>query len=339
MYVLDTILVKQHFYLKSREKYMENKSFLNQELKNKHVSSRIALLSQESPALLPSSPLPTDSQSNGLSQTHGQRQSNESALVVEEHSAEFEAMFKRVDDSKKWYLSTGNYQQLRKIEWTLALIKCSSTSCNVIHFLLREYEFGNMDRHHLEQWYQSHIWSMIEKCFDKVHGVEAVIGESASLGSKRRMNQNRTIAAINSMPRLAYGHKCDLVFRQYDNDQNLPLEVVGSEAKSRIEEQHGSNYMKEGFFKLPRMLKDMLDVLLKKVEYDERTTEIRNVGLLHSGLSCTMVELDLPTAYISRVSRSQTTQISNCTSCSVNFLGVQRDRERDVKCCSQNPHK
>ncbi|KAF1802929.1 hypothetical protein FB192DRAFT_1070992 [Mucor lusitanicus] len=79
------------------------------------------------------------------------------------------------------------------------------------------YKFGNMGRHHLEHWYQSHVWTMIHKCFGKIHGVEAIIRESASLSSKRRMNQNRTPTAIDSVPRLAYGHKCDPVFRLYDN--------------------------------------------------------------------------------------------------------------------------
>ncbi|GAN09703.1 hypothetical protein MAM1_0285c09235 [Mucor ambiguus] len=46
------------------------------------------------------------------------------------------------------------------------------------------------------------------------------------------------------MPCLTYGRRWDLVF-QYDNGYNLPLECGGSEAKSRIGEQHGSNYMKE----------------------------------------------------------------------------------------------
>ncbi|KAL7310014.1 hypothetical protein PS15m_012255 [Mucor circinelloides] len=168
-----------------------------------------------------------------------------------------------------------------------------------------------MDRHHTEAWYQHHIWSMIETCFDKVKGIEDISGESASLGSKRRMNQNRTPTAIKNMSRLAYGHKCDLVFRQYDNGHNLPLEFGGSEAKPRIEEDYGTNFLEEGFIKLPRMLKDMMDVLLKVIDYDNRSTAIRTIGILHSGLSCAMVELDGPTTYVSRVSRGKKIEISS----------------------------
>ncbi|KAI9258463.1 hypothetical protein EDC94DRAFT_586165 [Helicostylum pulchrum] len=56
------------------------------------------------------------------------------------------------------------------------------------------------------------------------------------------------------------------------------------------------------FIKLPRMLKDMRDVLLKEIEYDNRSTAIR---------TCTMVELDRPTAYVSCVSRGKKIEISN----------------------------
>ncbi|CAO3652104.1 unnamed protein product [Mucor hiemalis] len=69
-----------------------------------------------------------------------------------------------------------------------------------------------MERSHREAWYQSPIWSMIESCLDKLNGVEAAIGESANLGSKRRMNEDRHISAITSAPRLKCGYKCDFVF-------------------------------------------------------------------------------------------------------------------------------
>ncbi|CAO3672119.1 unnamed protein product, partial [Rhizopus stolonifer] len=152
---------------------------------------------------------------------------------------------------------------------------------------------------------------MIESCFDKLKGVEAAIGESVYLGSKRRMNKGRHISAITSIPRLKSGYKCDLVFRQYDNGHNTPLEFGGSEAKPIIEGDFGSKFLDESFLKLPHTLKDMLDVLLEKVEYDDRSSLLRTVGFIHSGLSCTMIELDRPTSYISRVSRGNRIEISN----------------------------
>ncbi|KAG1468252.1 hypothetical protein G6F56_003943 [Rhizopus delemar] len=55
----------------------------------------------------------------------------------------------------------------------------------------------------------------------------------------------------------------------------------------------------------------MVDVLLKEINYDNRSTAIRTVGVLHSGLSCTIVELDRPSTYVSRVSRGKRIEISN----------------------------
>ncbi|KAI8876080.1 hypothetical protein K501DRAFT_164458, partial [Backusella circina FSU 941] len=71
-----------------------------------------------------------------------------------------------------------------------------------------------------------------------------------------------------------------------------------------------SKFMNESLYKLPRILKDMLDHLLIQVNYDKRLTSLRTVGFLHSGLASTLIELDRPTTYISRVKRHRTIKIS-----------------------------
>lgn len=55
----------------------------------------------------------------------------------------------------------------------------------------------------------------------------------------------------------------------------------------------------------------MLDCLLQEINSDDRSTAIRTVGFIHSGLSSTLIELDRPTKYISRISRCNTLKISN----------------------------
>jgi hypothetical protein len=70
--------------------------------------------------------------------------------------------------------------------------------------------------------------------------------------------------------------------------------------------------MVEGFYKLPRILKDMLGNLLEEVNYDQRFKSLRIVGFIHSGLSSVMIQMDRPILYISRVSRSK--QIDTCNS-------------------------
>jgi hypothetical protein len=89
------------------------------------------------------------------------------------------------------------------------------------------------------------------------------------------------------------------------------MEFGASEAGAKNDDIIGTKFMNEGFYKLPRILKDMLDCLLSQISYDKRSTSLRTVGFLHSGLACTLIELDRPTAYISRVKRHRTIEISN----------------------------
>ncbi|KAI7889434.1 uncharacterized protein EV154DRAFT_604034 [Mucor mucedo] len=77
-----------------------------------------------------------------------------------------------------------------------------------------------------------------------------------------------------------YGHKCDLIFRQFKNQHTDPLEFGASEAKPKIEDESGTNFMNEGFYKLPRILKDMLDSLLKEVIIVQRLFALSDLSIL-----------------------------------------------------------
>ncbi|KAI8096027.1 hypothetical protein BDF21DRAFT_489448 [Thamnidium elegans] len=70
-------------------RHKPEKSFLKQTMKNKTVEYEIAMLESQVP----------ESQ---VAESHTQ-----SSPDVEEHNAEFEAMFKKLDNSLKWFLSTG----------------------------------------------------------------------------------------------------------------------------------------------------------------------------------------------------------------------------------------
>lgn len=54
--------------------------------------------------------------------------------------------------------------------------------------MLQEFESRNLERNHKEAWYQGHIWSMIETFFNRINNLDAVVGGSASMGSKKRKN-------------------------------------------------------------------------------------------------------------------------------------------------------
>ncbi|CAO3702323.1 unnamed protein product [Rhizopus stolonifer] len=97
----------------------------------------------------------------------------------------------------------------------------------------------------------------------------------------------------------------------YDVGHSIPCDFGASETGIRNDDITGTKFMNESFYKLPHTLKDMLDYLLTQVDYDKRSTSLCTVGFLHSGLSSTLIEVDRPTTYISRVKRHRTVEISN----------------------------
>ncbi|KAI7904176.1 uncharacterized protein BX663DRAFT_432103, partial [Cokeromyces recurvatus] len=154
-----------------------------------------------------------------------------------------------------------------------------------VYSLLREYESGNLDCKHKEAWYQSHSWSMIETCFDTVKGLEAVIRKPHSFAIRKRKSKDRAISSLQATPRMTYGHRYDLVFRMYDVGHSVPYEFGASEAGAKDEDTVGTKFINEGFYKLPRVLRNMLDCLLERVNFDQRSTSVRTVGFLHAGLA------------------------------------------------------
>lgn len=398
--LLDTTLVRQFFYLKTRQKLMINKKYLSLTVKNKLIEDEIKLIEADSETINQADKKQENSISHEDYNINNTREGiddfEEDKIepandTVDEYNILFEDMFKKLNQNNKWYLSTGkcvddelfmfglqcesdhpsrsliidpydknytsynvfteeelqeiinhkkksfpkppdslkrflnqyNQDSTAKLRTALGNNHTFHSDYNkeesadkdwitlVIFSLVREYENGSMNRPHNERWYQTHIWSMIESCFDKLEDIEAVGGEFACLGTKKRKNNTRIIGSISKISRSKYGHKCDLIFRQFNNQHTAPLEFGASEAKSKIEDESGTNFMNEGFYKLPRILKDMLDSLLKEINFDHRSEAIRTVGFIHSGLSSTLIELDRPTKYISRVSRSKTLVISN----------------------------
>ncbi|KAG1455819.1 hypothetical protein G6F55_006853 [Rhizopus delemar] len=176
-----------------------------------------------------------------------------------------------------------------------------------VYGLLREYESGNMKKHHSEIWYQTHIWRMIEICFDKFEDLEAAIGESMSITSQKRKNQKRTISGMMPMVRKSMGHKCDSVFRTYQVKHSKGLEFGATEAKGNYD--NSSDHLKDALYKLPRTLKDMLDDLIETKP--ELRGSLQTVGFIHSGLANTMLQVDRPTEYVTRVTRHKTIEISH----------------------------
>lgn len=143
--------------------------------------------------------------------------------------------------------------------------------------------------------------------FDKFEDLEAAIGEPMNIASQKRKNQKRTISGIIPTVRKSMGHKCDNVFRTYQVKHSKGLEFGATEAKGNYD--NSSDHLKDALYKLPRTLKDMLDDLIETKP--ELTGSLLTVGFIHSGLANTMLQVDGPTKYITRVTRHKTIEISN----------------------------
>lgn len=105
-------------------------------------------------------------------------------------------------------------------------------------------------------------------------GLEAVIGEPYSFATIKRKNKDRAISSLEIMPRMSYGHRCYLVFRTYDVVHYVPCEFGASEAGAKDEDNVGTKFLNENFYKLPRVLKDMLNCLLERVNFDQLLSEL-----------------------------------------------------------------
>ncbi|KAI7890860.1 uncharacterized protein EV154DRAFT_421467, partial [Mucor mucedo] len=70
-----------------------------------------------------------------------------------------------------------------------------------------------------------------------------------------------------------------------------------------------SDHLKDALYKLPITLKDMLGDLIETKP--ELTGSLQTVGFIHSGLTNTMLRVDRPTEYVTRVTRHKTIEISN----------------------------
>ena len=64
---------------------------------------------------------------------------------------------------------------------------------------------------------------------------------------------------------------------------NMNLEQAKLEIFGR--DDHGTKFLKEAGLKLPKVLKDMLVKLMKKVDWNrERCAKMQTVGIIHAGM-------------------------------------------------------
>jgi len=171
---------------------------------------------------------------------------------------------------------------------------------STVYNLLRKYEANSLEKDHLEMWFIVHIWSFVDRAFENIEGVEVVRGESCSRASSLRKNRNRTVDAVNSMPRKQMGRRGDLIIRR------MSTEYGCGEAGRVFEGENGTKILREGGLKTPKMLKDQFDNLCTCVESsEEKVRSLETIGFIHAGLSVLLLRLDSPAGYTCRISRTK----------------------------------
>jgi hypothetical protein len=147
-----------------------------------------------------------------------------------------------------------------------------------VHSLLLEFEANTLDQNHLEAWYNIHIWSLIDKSFNELKGMDVARGESCSLASAKRKNEYRVIQGLVATTRKALGRRGDLILRKGI------YEYGASEVGKDYEGDKGTKLLRERGLKSPKMLKDMLVDLGNYIKWEKnKLRQLELVSFIHAG--------------------------------------------------------
>ncbi|PKC07283.1 hypothetical protein RhiirA5_418396 [Rhizophagus irregularis] len=178
--------------------------------------------------------------------------------------------------------------------------------CLALYSLVREIENGNLKNANLENWYNCHVWNIIfDQAFGDVQAVTVVRGESTSVSTATRKNKQ---AKRKPGERRRIGRRGDWILRAVGNGNKDEFGV--GEAGKDWTDIYGTKYLKEIGLKLPKTLKDMLMVLMERVNWVKDVRKnIQTVGIIHEGLMMSLVYADNPKGYICRMRRSNLMEV------------------------------
>ncbi|CAG8537840.1 9160_t:CDS:1, partial [Dentiscutata heterogama] len=159
----------------------------------------------------------------------------------------------------------------------------------VFSHLLDEYESSKnrLMQPHAEGWYAINVWSiLIDKTFLNIPDIELVRGETCSVASSNRKNDDEMYRIKGQ--RKALGHRIDGIFQNTVND----YEYGGIEVAKTCQGPHDRKYLGNSL-KLTKLLKDIFHQQSSIVDYDETVVKkIEMVGLLHSRLQLQQFLMD-----------------------------------------------
>ncbi|CAG8618502.1 728_t:CDS:10 [Paraglomus brasilianum] len=156
---------------------------------------------------------------------------------------------------------------------------------NTVDNLLRLYEAKSLDKDHSEAWLNLHVWSLVDRAFQNVDGIEV-----------------ERIGIVLSLRR------GDLIIR------TMSKEFGCGEAGRLFSGNNGTKILRERGLKTPKVMKDQFDDLCAGQTNENTVRKLRTVGFIHAGLSVLLLTLDSPTGYICRISRSNLLRIPSTVS-------------------------
>ncbi|KAG2175249.1 hypothetical protein INT44_007737 [Umbelopsis vinacea] len=161
-----------------------------------------------------------------------------------------------------------------------------------VDMLIAEFESGSLKKEHHENWYMIRIWSLIDRMFSDVEDLEAVRGESTSIASSTRKNQDRVVPSMNGS-----------------------AEYGCAEAGAKDEGMWGTKKLVEKGVKATKVLKDMLNDLCNLVDKEEcHIRRLSTIGYIISGLSLELMIMDSPKGYCCRIKRTDLFSIPDSAS-------------------------
>ncbi|KAG1474789.1 hypothetical protein G6F56_000140 [Rhizopus delemar] len=181
---------------------------------------------------------------------------------------------------------------------------------NTVYNIVRLYESNDLQRPHLEQWYNMHIWRFFDTIYDGLEQIKVVQGEGSSKASAARKNLGRPLGSIDPLESKKCGHKCGLVLRSLSTEHDAPYEYGAGESDRSFGGVDCSKTLIESGIKLPKILKDIFDDIARHAGLNKgKLTRLETVSYITAGLPYFLLRYDAPTSYCGRITRSKVLHI------------------------------
>jgi hypothetical protein len=105
-----------------------------------------------------------------------------------------------------------------------------------------------------------------------------------------------------------------MLFRDSRFMNETPREYGTSETESNYDSENGSKILNEGYLKVPKTFKDMLDNLCSLYP-NVSMEQVETDGYVHAGLFYQILQADRPPQYITRITKLKSSSINSEVSC------------------------